>query len=97
MCTTRAPGCGAEEGRVNPLAALASALVEVRFTKLDGRRYLVKVDRELGPQLAERQGPGYDDHLPHEAVHFIVEAEAGLTRGIGARSDGRYPGTRVRT
>ena len=59
--------------------------MEVTFTKLSGRRYLVAVAREHGPELAPRQGPGYDDYLPHDAVHFLVEAEAGLTGGVFGR------------
>jgi hypothetical protein len=45
--------------------------VEVTFTKLAGRRYLMTVTRERSA-LALRQGPGYDDHLPHDAVHLLV-------------------------
>ncbi|RKN37502.1 hypothetical protein [Streptomyces hoynatensis] len=59
--------------------------MDVTFTKAAGRRYLMRVVRERGPELAPRQGPGYDDHLPHDAVHFLVEAEAGLTRGVFGR------------
>jgi hypothetical protein len=59
--------------------------VEVTFTKLAGRRYTMTVHRARGPELAPRQGPGYDDFLPHDAVHFIVEAEAGLTGGAFGR------------
>ena len=58
--------------------------MEVTFTKATGRRYLMTVVREHGPQLAPRSGPGYDDHLPHDAVHFLVEAEAGLSGGVSA-------------
>ena len=61
------------------------ARVEVTFTKLAGRRYTMTVRRERGPELAPRQGPGYDDFLPHDAVHFIVEAEAGLAGGAFGR------------
>ena len=43
------------------------------------------VVRERGPELAPRQGPGYHDYLPHDAVHFLVEAEAGLARGVFGR------------
>ena len=43
------------------------------------------VVREHGPELAPRQGPGYHDYLPHDAVHFLVEAEAGLTGGVFGR------------
>lgn len=56
--------------------------MEVTFTKAAGRRYAMTVARERGPRLASRYGPGYDDHLPHDAVHFLVEAEAGLSGGV---------------
>jgi len=56
--------------------------MEVTFTKAAGRRYLMTVVRERGPRLASRYGPGYDDHLPHDAVHFLVEAEARLSDGV---------------
>ncbi|QIY66077.1 hypothetical protein HEP85_36545 [Streptomyces sp. RPA4-2] len=59
--------------------------MDVTFTKVSGRRYRMTVVREHGPQLAPRQGPGYDDHLPHDAVHFLVEAEAGLSGGVFGR------------
>ena len=55
--------------------------MDVTFTKLSGRRYRMTVVRARGPELAPRQGPGYDDYLPHDAVHFLVEAEARLTGG----------------
>jgi hypothetical protein len=64
--------------------------VEVTFTKLSGRRYTMTVVREVGPELATRQGPGYHDYLPHDAVHFLAEAEAGLTGGaFGQIASGR--------
>jgi len=56
--------------------------MEVTFTKAAGRRYVITVVRERGPQLAPRYGPGYDDYLPHDAVHFVVEAEARLSGGV---------------
>jgi hypothetical protein len=56
--------------------------MEATFTKAAGRRYAMTVVRERGPRLASRYGPGYDDHLPHDAVHFLVEAEAGLSGGV---------------
>jgi hypothetical protein len=46
------------------------------------------VTREHGPRLAPRDGPGYHDFLPHDAVHFLVEAEAGLTGGVFGRIAG---------
>jgi hypothetical protein len=56
--------------------------MDVTFTKDSGRRYLMTVVRERGPELAPRHGPGY---LPHDAVHFLVEAEARLTGGAFGR------------
>lgn len=34
---------------------------------------------------ALRKGPGYDDNLPHDAAHFLVEAETGLFGGAFGR------------
>ena len=59
--------------------------MEVTFTKDSGRRYLITIVRERGPELAPRHGPGYHDYLPHDAVHFLVEAEARLTGGAFGR------------
>lgn len=56
--------------------------MQVTFTKVRDRRYVLEVERERGPVLAPRQGPGYDEYLPHDAVHLIVESEAGLTQGV---------------
>lgn len=63
-------------------ADVASPVVEVTFRKLSDRRYRMSVVRERGPELAPRNGPGYDDYLPHDAVHFLVEAEARLAWGV---------------
>lgn len=73
--TCTSPACG----------AVTVAAMDVTFTKVAGRRYLMTVVRERGPQLAPRHGPGYDDYLPHDAVHFIVEAEARLAGGVFGR------------
>jgi hypothetical protein len=73
--TCTAPACGAP----------TVASMDVTFTKMAGRRYLMTVVRERGPQLAARHGPGYDEYLPHDAVHFLVEAEARLTGGVFGR------------
>jgi hypothetical protein len=59
--------------------------MDVTFTKDSGRRYLMTVVRERGPELAPRHGPRYDDYLPHDALHFLVEAEARLTGGAFGR------------
>jgi hypothetical protein len=59
--------------------------MEVTFTKLPRRRYEMTVLRERGPVLAPRAGPGYHEYLPHDAVHFLVEAEARLIGGVFGR------------
>jgi hypothetical protein len=59
--------------------------MDVTFTKDSGHRYLMTVVRERGPELAPRHGPGYDNYLPHDALHFLVEAEARLTGGAFGR------------
>lgn len=59
--------------------------MDVTFTKLGGRRYRIAVVRERGPELAPRQGPGYHDYVPHDAVHFLVETEARIAGGVFGR------------
>ncbi|WP_328891032.1 hypothetical protein [Streptomyces sp. NBC_00316] len=61
--------------------------MDVTFTKGPGRSYSVAVRRERGPELAPRGGPGYHPYLPHDLVHFVVEAEAGLRGGVYGRLD----------
>src|SRR5918992_4255184 len=81
-------------GCVATLGPVTVGFMDVTFTKTPGRRYLVTVERQVGPALAPRYGPGYDPHLPHDLVHFVVEAEAGLTGGglmpVGARRHGIF-------
>lgn len=59
--------------------------MDVTFTKAAGRRYIIKVVRSVGAELAARNGPGYDPYLPHDLVHFVVEAEAGIRGGVFGR------------
>ncbi|CDR18009.1 hypothetical protein GCM10022420_095600 [Streptomyces iranensis] len=41
--------------------------------------------RETGAVLAPRNGPGGHGYLPHDLVHFLVEAEAGIKLGVYGR------------
>jgi hypothetical protein len=59
--------------------------MDVTFAKAPGRRYFMTVVRERGATLAPRQGPGYHDYLPHDAVHFVVESEARLAGAVFGR------------
>ena len=61
---------------------LPSPVMQVRFTKLAGRRYEVAVERVHGPRLEPRNGPGYDARLPHDLAHFAVEEQLGLRLGV---------------
>lgn len=38
--------------------------------------------RDVGPELETRNGVGGHEYLPHDLVHFVVEAETGITRGV---------------
>ena len=55
--------------------------MEVVFRRDGARRYSVIVLREgLPPQVVG--GPGYDDKMPHDLQHFIVERELRIEHGI---------------
>jgi hypothetical protein len=56
--------------------------MEVTFTKVDDRRYLVAIERQLGPPLVPRFGPGFDELMPHDIAHFLVEEYFGIELGV---------------
>lgn len=56
-----------------------------RDTRTAARRYAVRVEREYACTVAAEPAPGYDDHLPHDLVHFVVESHFGLADGIFGR------------
>jgi hypothetical protein len=56
--------------------------MRVTFTKLDAKRYEVSVEREQGPALVPRPGPGQDARMPHDVEHFLVEEQFGITLGV---------------
>lgn len=59
--------------------------MRVVFTKGPGTSYDIAVHRETGAGLAPRNGPGGHRYLPHDLVHFLVEAEAGIKLGVYGR------------
>ena len=61
---------------------LGEAGVNVTFVKSGARRYGVRVERVRAPALCIESAPGYDDHLPHDVLHFVAEAEFGLDGGV---------------
>ena len=56
--------------------------MKVSFIKSGVHRYGVDVERDCATNLRMHPAPGYDDWLPHDMVHFLVEREAGLKDGI---------------
>jgi hypothetical protein len=56
--------------------------MDVSFTRTAQRRYAVAVDRAGGPRLIMYPAPGYDERLPHDLAHFVVEREYGIARGV---------------
>jgi hypothetical protein len=56
--------------------------MNVTFTRTGERRYRVSVE---GPGIEPSYmdpAPGYDERLPHDAAHFIVENELGINGGV---------------
>ena len=67
--------------------------MHVAFRRTGARRYAVVVTPEAGPPRAMDPAPGYDDDIPHDLVHYLVEAELGLTYGVygsAARGGGTF-------
>jgi len=60
--------------------------VEVRFERTGRRRYATVVVPEGSDPLRADPAPGYDDEIPHDLVHYLVEAELGLTSGVYGRA-----------
>ena len=56
--------------------------MQVTFTRTESRKYSVLVEREYGPRVCVDPAPGYDAHLPHDLVHFVVEVQCALRDGI---------------
>lgn len=56
--------------------------MQVMFTKVGDRRYAIAVDRDHGPALLPRSGPGYDDLMPHDLAHYVVEEHYGIALGV---------------
>lgn len=66
----------------------------VTFTKTGPRRYRISVE---GPGVVSswmEPAPGYDDRLPHDMAHFVVENELGISGGVfGQLAAGGTAGT----
>jgi hypothetical protein len=70
--------------------------MKVAFRRTGPRRYAVVVRIEGEPARVIDPAPGYDEDIPHDLVHYLVEAELGLTYGVfgsAARGGGTFTGT----
>lgn len=70
--------------------------MNVRFRRTGGRRYAVIVTLPGEPPQSMDPAPAYDDDIPHDLVHYVVEAELGLTHGVYGRA-ARGAGTFITT
>lgn len=56
--------------------------MKVKFQKTGERRYAVIILRNDLPDLEMNPAPGFDALMPHDMLHFLVEQELELRRGI---------------
>lgn len=56
--------------------------MKVTFTRIRERAYGVSVEGPGIPSSENMPAPGYDDRLPHDVAHFIVENELGIVGGV---------------
>jgi hypothetical protein len=54
----------------------------VVFQRTGRRRYRVEVRRPPFAAVEMNPAPGYDDLIPHDMMHLVVESQLGLERGI---------------
>ncbi len=62
------------------------ARVEARFKRIGERRYAVELEVPGVGLQTMSPAPGYDDDIPHDLVHYIVEAELQLLSGVFGRA-----------
>ncbi|WP_103939706.1 hypothetical protein [Thermomonospora echinospora] len=60
--------------------------MDVVFTRTGERRYGLTITAPGAPPRGMDPAPGYDDHIPHDLVHYIVEAELKLSAGLYGRA-----------
>ncbi|MGH6632149.1 hypothetical protein [Sphingopyxis sp.] len=56
--------------------------MKVHFIRSGARRYGMRIERTNAPVLVMDPAPGFDPDLPHDMVHFVVEAALGLKTGV---------------
>ena len=64
------------------------------FRRTGQRRYAVEAKRTSFPDVEMNPAPGYDQCIPHDLMHLVVEAKLGLTRAVfGQLASGGDAGT----
>lgn len=56
--------------------------MQIEFHKISQRSYAVKILRENLPVLEMNPAPGFDDLMPHDLCHLIVEQVLGIKNAI---------------
>lgn len=56
--------------------------MQIEFHKVAQRRYAVKILREKLPVLEMNPAPGFDDLMPHDMCHLIVEQVLNIENAI---------------
>ncbi len=56
--------------------------MKVHFIRSGERRYGMRIERADAPVLVMDPAPGFDPDVPHDMVHFVVEAALGLKAGV---------------
>lgn len=56
--------------------------MKVHFIQSGERRYAMRIERAGLPVLVMDPAPGFDADVPHDMVHFVVEAVLGLKGGV---------------
>lgn len=62
--------------------------MKVEFSKTAERRYAIKIFREGLPVLEMNPAPGFDDLMPHDMCHLIVEQVLNIENAIFAQLAG---------
>jgi hypothetical protein len=60
--------------------------MHVIFRRTGERRYAVVVEVPGEAAQTMSPAPGFDEHIPHDLVHYVVEAELGLDAGVFGRA-----------
>ena len=60
--------------------------MRVIFRRTGERGYAVVVEVPGRPAQTMSPAPGFDEHIPHDLVHYVVEAELRLDAGVFGRA-----------